>query len=785
MTVIAAWVLLPLVLALLALGCGLLLEALAGSRMPGGLLLPAGLAVMTVVAGFTTALDATAELTVPLVAAVAAAGLVVSFPRTRPDATAAAVALATFAVYAAPIVLSGEATFAGYIRLDDTATWMALTDRVMEHGHSLEGLAPSSYEAALDAYLGGGYPVGAFLGLGVGQAFVGEDLAWLIQPYMAFWAAMLALALWSLSEPLIRGSAGRALAAFVAAQPALLFGYYLWGATKEVVAAALIATVAGLATFSFRHGFSPRSLLPLAVVSAALIGALSPGGAVWLVAILLPALVLAVRRMGWVTAARSSIWFVAGIVALAAPVLAAAGLGVSTDPVLTAESELGNLLHPLNDLQLFGVWPTGDFRRDPIDPAAAHVLIAVVAATATFGLYQAARRRAWSTLLYVGGAVIASILIAMAASPWVGGKALATAAPAMPFAAITGGVALWYGGRRVEATVILAAITAGVLWSNVLAYRDVNLAPRDQLAELEKIGETIAGRGPTLMTEFNPYGVRHFLRDADPEGASEYRRRRVPLAAGGILEKGETADVDLLQLEGLMVYRTLVLRRSAAASRPPSPYELTWRGDYYDVWQRPPGSESAVSEHLGIGGETDPGATPRCADVLRLARDAGPEGTLAAVPRAPVTSISIDQASYPAEWDSPEYGTAPVTPGSLEARVEIDQPGSYDVWIGGSLRPQADLEVDGRVTGSVRHSLEYAGYYVPLGDATLDVGAHDVAIRVHGADLHPGSGGIPTAIGPVLLSLEEASDAEVSYFDASQAGELCGKRWDWVEAIRP
>ena len=116
------------------------------------------------------------------------------------------------------------------------------------------------------------------------------------------------------------------------------------------------------------------------------------------------------------------------------------------------------------------------------------------------------------------------------------------------------------------------------MWSNALAYRDVNLAPRDQLAELETIGHRIAGQGPTLMTEYQPYGVRHFLRDADPEAASELRRRQVPLGDGRTLHKGETADTDRFQLGGLLVYRTLVLRRSPVQSRPPSPYRLTWRG---------------------------------------------------------------------------------------------------------------------------------------------------------------------------------------------------------------
>ena len=50
-----------------------------------------------------------------------------------------------FAVFAAPVVLSGEPTVAGFIKLDDTATWLAFTDRIMEHGRDLDGLAPSTY----------------------------------------------------------------------------------------------------------------------------------------------------------------------------------------------------------------------------------------------------------------------------------------------------------------------------------------------------------------------------------------------------------------------------------------------------------------------------------------------------------------------------------------------------------------------------------------------------------------------------------------------------------------
>ena len=118
-------------------------------------------------------------------------GLLLSLPSaaaSEPRADCAAVA--TFAVFAAPIVLSGRATFAGYIKLDDTATYLAMTDRAMQHGRSLAGLAPSTYEATLATTLALGYPLGSLMPLGVGHQLLADDIAWLYQPYLAFMAML-------------------------------------------------------------------------------------------------------------------------------------------------------------------------------------------------------------------------------------------------------------------------------------------------------------------------------------------------------------------------------------------------------------------------------------------------------------------------------------------------------------------------------------------------------------------------------------------------------------------
>ena len=255
---IAAWIAFPLVLLALALGCGLLLEAAAGARLPGTLLVPAGLAVVMVAAQFPTAWDSTAKLATPLVVVLAVAGFVLARSRRpRLDRWAAAAGMGAFAVYAAPIVLSGDNTVAGYLKIEDTATWLTITDQVMHHGRNLADLPPSSYEAILRGTLGLDYPIGSFLPWGVGQQLVSQDLAWLLQPYIAFLGAVLALGLYELCAQLVPSRMLRALIAFIAAQPALLFGFALWGAIKEPATAALLAFVAALVPSLLKQDLTP------------------------------------------------------------------------------------------------------------------------------------------------------------------------------------------------------------------------------------------------------------------------------------------------------------------------------------------------------------------------------------------------------------------------------------------------------------------------------------------------------------------------------------------------
>lgn len=805
MTLAVCWLVLPALLATFSLGCGLLLERAAGFRLPAPLLIPAGFALLIVAAQFATATDATAELALPLAIALAVAGLArPGWWRDRDlEPWAGLAAVGTFAVFAAPVVLSGEATFAGYYKLDDTSTWFALTDRVIEHGRSVEGLPPSSYEAVLSFNLAQGYPIGTFLPLGIASKLVGQDVAWTFQPYLAFLAAALALTLATLARRIVESSRLRALAAFIAAQAALLLGYALWGGAKELASAVIVALLAALLHVALQGRRGPREMLPLAVAVSAAAALMSPAGALlWMGPLFAPALMATVSLRRGDPGLRQWLWLALLIVPLAVPWLIDAGFVPPTWRPVTSETARGALVEPLSALQIFGVWPAGDFRTDPAAPGLTYALIALVAGAAVFGLLRAWQRRAWGLLLYVEGAAVGALLSQVVTSPWVAAKGLAIASPAPLLAAVCGVAVLVEGGRRLLPAVAGAAIAAGVLWSSFLAYHDVHLAPRERLAELERLGERISGSGPTLVAEFEPYATRHFLRDADPEGVSDLRRRTVPLRTGGTpcglagspglvtcVPKGDSADPDWIRLDALLAYRTVVLRRSPATSRPPTPYRRTWSGRYYEVWQRPERADRRVIEHLTLppGAALYPTAVPSCEEIERLADLAGDREKLAFVPRAGPIVSQLPVGGPPAGWGA--SGTQPgglVPSGSdaFTALLRVPEEERYAVWLGGAPRGRASVTIDGAPVGALDRELTYPGHFTQVGTASLRRGNHDVEVRYEEGGLRPGTTGRRFSIGPVALSRPDP-ELDVSTIRPERANALCGRELDWVELIDP
>jgi hypothetical protein len=429
-------------------------------------------------------------------------------------------------------------------------------------------------------------------------------------------------------------------------------------------------------------------------------------------------------------------------------------------PLVGSNGE-GNLRGPLSVLQVLGVWPSGDFRFHPQATIATAVLVALAIGAVLLGLWALWRRRATGPLLFAS-VLVACGAIAIFGSPWAAGKALATASPVALSLALIGALAA-LRLDRVAGGLLLVVLAGGVLWSNVLAYGGVSLAPYGELAELQQIGHEFAGEGPALMTEYNPYGARHFLREEEGEGASELRSRLVPLREGGEVEKGYAVDTDELDPAGLFEFRTLVLRRSPVKSRPPLPYRLVREGRFYEVWQRPEG-ETTPPEDLPLGGENEPAAVPGCGEVAGL-------GLLALKNGA--TGVRLIAARH-----------APVQ-NATDGNLEVPSAGSYTAWLEGSVRGNVELYVDGRKAGESRQRIENEGGFIELGTTRLAPGHHSAELRFGGADLYPGSGGFPRPEARPLLFVPAGSEAgELASVPLAESNRLCGQEWDWIEVAR-
>jgi hypothetical protein len=826
-SLILAWVLFPLVLTAVGLGWGVLVERVADARV-GVLLVPLGLAAVLLVTLIATEWSATARVAVPLVGVGAVAGLILAWPPRRLEPWPLLAAVGILLVYGAPVLLSGQATFTGILKLDDTSTWLNIIDHTMTHLHPAAGsVSTSTYQLVFTGDVGPTYPFGAFMLPAVGHALTGIDAVWIVQPYIALCGAAIGLGVYALVEPVIESPRIRALIAFVAAQPALLYGYSLWGGEKEMTGGFLLVLgIALLARAIAERPANPRGLLPLAVSAAALIVTLSVGAIAWAGPALIGMVAVWVyrdRRAGLSPPALRRLARDLGLLGVGAAVLmlpvwltlssflGKISTGLLTSSNRSSEEVLGNLLQPLSGWQLAGIWPVGDFRvRAPT--LASVLLIVCVLAAAAVAIWLTVRRRQFSIFAYVTVALIGcAIFYLIGTTPWVLGKSLAISSPALLAAAATGAGLLWSHDRRWVAGVgmlAMAVIAGGVLWSNFLAYQDTTLAPHARFAELQHIGDLLKGKGPTFDNEYEVYADRHFLREGDPVEPAEYRPVLLSLSDGVLMTKSAEADLDSFGLSTLEPYRSIVTRRSPVESRPPSIYSLTWQGRYYQLWQRPARPSVHILQHVPLGESStlpfcgaaqngtsrplcsiDPVAVPACPTILGLARTALREhAELVAYQRPAPIVVRGDDTLWPAAWahDPEGHTLTPTTPGQAVSHIAVPGSQRYELWLGGNFARGFEVSVDGHQVGHVKDELSNFGGYVPVVDLFLTAGVHTFTLTYPHSDLTPGSGDTTfTTLTAIALEPADGSMTRLLTVAPRQAQSLCGRSLDWVEVVAP
>jgi hypothetical protein len=808
---IVAWLLFPLVLLGVCLGCGLGVERLAGWRVPGALLPSVGLAVVIVVATLTTTRAPTAPFTTAVVVVLAVAGYATSWRRLRrlrPEPWALAVGLGVFVVCAAPVVLSGNATFLGYFVDDDAAIHFALISQLLAHGRDLSNVrswAYSSISSLLHGYISTSYPTGADVGLGAVRPLVGQDVAWIFQPYLAVILALGAVALHELLRGVVRSPPLRAGCAFIAAQAGLVYAFYLEASIKEIATTWIISVTVVLVVATLRRPLRLRSIAPLAIVAVAGLDVLAIAIVPWLG----PPLAVFAVVAGWRVRhavrrkpSRRTVAATAGValilVALAAPIISGATTFVSVaNAVLTRQGDLGNLAMPLQKWQILGIWPSGDFRL-PVEAhyRIAYALMGVALASAALGAVWTVRRRAFGPLLLFVGNGIAGAFLLTRSSPYAASKVMMILSLSAVLAAMLGAAALYEAGRRVEGWVLAGVIAAGVLWTNGLAYHDSSVAPQARFRELAAIGSRFNGQGPAFYNLYDTFAA-YFLRG---EGAAAPGTWGAAVERSGLPPRtpGQDAlawDPNDLAQSYLQSFRLLVLGRSPTLSRPPANYRLVFQGRYYDVWQRT--STPQVLQHVSLSGGVDPPSTPACRMITQTGALAAREhARLAYVARVSSPTLVPTRAPHPPSWiqttangaGDPDVLQLSQQPGAVTGIVHVAQPGRYRVWLEGSLSQGVTVWVGRRLVGSVIHQIGSPGQFLQIGSVDLTAGDQPVQILRPGINLAPGKvlagyAGTGELLGPLVL-VRDSGPAAVRELAPRQSRALCGKPLQWVEIVK-
>jgi hypothetical protein len=788
MDLLVCWLIAPLVLLAVCVGLCFGLELISGVQVAWTVRPALGLAVMTVVAQFGISTDATADVTIPVIIGLGVFGLWMAWStglwHGPLPGWGILAALGAFLVFAAPVLFSGEPTWAGYIKLDDSATWMALTDHAFEFGHRTGGFPLSTWEALIDVNAGNGYPVGSFVPMALMNTVTGHDLAWVLQPSMASMAAILTLMLFHVARTVISGAKASAAIAFIAGQSSMLLGYSLWGGLKEVAAATLLVLAPLAAWLAIRHADDRWPWLLPGLVAAAFLTVLGPLSGVWLVATMGPLLWVAwsslggarAFSLGWKTLATA-------VVATLPQLITPNGFFNPFQSFLFEDTELGNLSGPLSLQHVMGIWPAEDFRQDIDLNALVIVLALVLAGLGLFAAYKAYREDQPLLPAYAVGGAVAFTIVYAVGSPWIDGKGMAIVSPALLLAGLIGAVLLIQRTPYAVGGWLVAALAGGlVLYSSFLFYQGVWLAPRDEHAELEEIGERFAGQGPMLMTEGSIYGPRHFLRSEDAESAKDLRRRQVLLRDGNLPDEIPYVDSDMIADDQLAPYRFLVFRRSPVESRPPGSFRRVYAGDYYEVWEHlgTPVAGETLRARLPLGEPPDNSAAADCGEVESLAQQAGTNGTLLAQPPDEHFLVDLSGSTHPDGWSVDGTIFTPKDGGEMKVNVDVPSAGSWRIWIGGDIHSKLTVTA-GDQTESVPNAINVTRYE-PFGPFELSAGTQEISFDSAGASLAPGSGTDPTQVGPVILQRVQTVELPTLSVSSSDYQRLCDLPWDWIEA---
>lgn len=403
-----------------------------------------------------------------------------------------------------------------------------------------------------------GYPVGPHSLAVAGAELTGGNLVTAFSGVTI--AAPVIGALTALAGTRRLGPRRGTVAAVLVAVPYLVASYLAQGAFKELFEAVFLLGFT-LWLFELRGSDAERrgALVPGAVLAVGAAYAYSGPGLVWLVGTLgiwaLLELIVDLTRA--LQIARRALPAVAvGLIVLAVALAPEAGrigqFGGSAGNVANAndsepraaagaraqasttdagsaegrldlfDNDLGNLFGDIPALEVFGVWPSGDFRVEPGDgaiPAAAFYLGALIGLLAlAVGLRQAVLRR--ETALLAGLAAAALIWLAawVLSTPYTAAKALMMVTPVLALLSVRGVLDSSFspirglGGARgagLRSTGLAAAFVVAAAGSAALALANAPVGPERYTAGIAKLRDQLTGEPVLMLAPAGQLADRH------------------------------------------------------------------------------------------------------------------------------------------------------------------------------------------------------------------------------------------------------------------------------------
>lgn len=179
-------------------------------------------------------------------------------------------------------------------------------------------------------------------------------------------------------------------------------------------------------------------------------------------------------------------------------------------------NDLGNLFGDIPALEMFGVWPSGDFRVEPGSggvPAFVFYLGALLGAIAlAIGIARAARERDDALIAALVAALVIWVAALVASTPYTTAKALQMVAPAIMLVAVRGVLDARFSPVRPRpgaGTALAAAFVLAAAGSSALALANTPVGPERYSAGIAKLRPLLTDVPVLMLAPSGQLAERH------------------------------------------------------------------------------------------------------------------------------------------------------------------------------------------------------------------------------------------------------------------------------------